>query len=307
MTGERIRLSVAQPGGRLDRLLAEYLPQSSRTRIQDWIRDGRVTVDGQPVRKPGQQLSGGESVLIAVPETRPSSLEPESIPLEVIFENHDVLVVNKPPGMVVHPAAGHSTGTLVHAALAHAPDLRGVGGEARPGVVHRLDKETSGLILLAKDDRTHQHLQRLFKERSIEKTYLALVDGHPPTPSGRVEAPIGRDPHQRKRMAVVPAVRGRDAVTRYRTAESFRDHALLEVRPETGRTHQIRVHLAFVGCPVVADRVYGKKKASLPVGRHLLHAWKLRLTLPGESEACEFEAPLPEDFLSALRLLRARG
>jgi 23S rRNA pseudouridine1911/1915/1917 synthase len=174
-------------------------------------------------------------------------------------------------------------------------------------VVHRLDKETSGVILLAKDDRTHQHLQLLFKERRIEKTYLALVDGHPATPSGRVEAPIGRDPHQRKRMAVVPAARGREAVSRYRVVESFREHALLEVRPETGRTHQIRVHLAFVGCPVVADRVYGKRKASLPAGRHLLHAWKVRLTLPGEAEAREFEAPLPEDFLSALRLLRARG
>jgi 23S rRNA pseudouridine1911/1915/1917 synthase len=307
VTGEQIHLSVSRPGGRLDRLLAESLPQSSRTRIQDWIRDGRVAVDGQAVRKPGQQLSGGENVLVEIPETRPSTLEPEPIPLEVIFENHDLLIVNKPPGMVVHPAAGHSSGTLVHAALSHAPDLRGVGGEARPGVVHRLDKDTSGLILLAKDDRTHQYLQRLFKDRRIEKTYLALVDGHPPTPSGRIEAPVGRDLHQRKRMAVVPAARGRSAVTQYRVTESFRDHTLLEVHPETGRTHQIRVHLAFVGCPVVADRVYGKKKASLWAGRQMLHAWRLRLTLPGEAEAREFEAPLPEDFVSALGLLRARG
>jgi len=307
VTGEQIHLSVPRPGGRLDRLLAESLPQSSRTRIQDWIRDGRVMVDGLAVRKPGQQLSGGENVLVEIPETRPSSLEPEPIPLDVVFESHDLLIVNKPPGMVVHPAAGHPSGTLVHAALSHAPDLRGVGGEARPGVVHRLDKDTSGLILLAKDDRTHQYLQRLFKDRGIEKTYLALVDGHPPTPSGRIEAPIGRDSHQRKRMAVVPAARGRNAVTQYRVVESFRDHALLEVHPETGRTHQIRVHLAFVGCPVVADRVYGKKKASIPVGRQMLHAWRLRLKLPGEGQAREFEAPLPGDFASALGLLRARG
>jgi 23S rRNA pseudouridine1911/1915/1917 synthase len=264
-------------------------------------------VDGQAVRKPAQQLSGGENILIEIPENRPSSLEPEPIPLEVIFENRDVLIVNKPPGMVVHPAAGHPSGTLVHAALSHAPDLRGVGGEARPGVVHRLDKDTSGLILLAKDDPTHQYLQRLFRDRGIEKTYLALVDGHPPTPSGRIEAPVGRDPHQRKRMAVVPAARGRSAVTQYRAVESFRDHTLMELHPETGRTHQIRVHLAFLGCPVVADRVYGMKKASIPVGRQMLHAWRLRLALPDETEAREFKAPLPEDFVSALARLRARG
>jgi 23S rRNA pseudouridine1911/1915/1917 synthase len=287
-------------------LLAECLPQSSRTRIQDWIRAGRVRVDGLAVRKPGQQLCGGENLLVEIPDVRPSSLEPEAIPLEIIFENQDLLLVNKPPGMVVHPAAGHSSGTLVHAALSHAPDLRGVGGEARPGVVHRLDKDTSGLILLAKDDLTHQYLQRLFRDRGIEKTYLALVDGHPPTPSGRIEAPVGRDPRQRKRMAVVPAARGRSAATHYRVVESFRDHTLLEVHPETGRTHQIRVHLAFVGCPVVADRVYGKKKASLPVGRQMLHASRLRLTLPGAAEAREFEAPLPEDFVSALGMARQR-
>ena len=307
MSAEQVRVSVPHPGGRLDRLLAELMPQLSRTRIQEWIRAGLVTVDGQAVTRPGRQLDGGENVLVAVPAIRPASLEAEPIPLDVIFENSDVLIVNKPSGMVVHPAAGHSTGTLVHAALAHAPDIRGVGGEARPGVVHRLDKETSGLILLAKHDLAHQHLQRLFKERKIEKTYLALVDGRAPTPTGRVEAPIGRDPRQRKRMAVVGKGKGRDAVTRYKTTELFRDHAFLQAQPETGRTHQIRVHLAFIGCPVVGDRVYGKKKATLPVSRQMLHAWKLRLVIPDEVDAREFEAPLPEDFILALELLRARG
>jgi 23S rRNA pseudouridine1911/1915/1917 synthase len=195
----------------------------------------------------------------------------------------------------------------VHAALAHAPDILGVGGEARPGVVHRLDKDTSGLILLAKHDRAHHHLERLFKERRIEKTYLAIVDGRPRTPTGRVEASIGRDMRQRKRMAVVAAGRGREAATRFRILESFLDHALLEVQPETGRTHQIRVHLAFIGCPIVGDRVYGRKKVSLPVSRQLLHAWKVGLVLPGEEEAREFEAPIPQDFARALDLLRARG
>ena len=307
MNGGRIRLSVAAPGGRLDRLLAEHIPDLSRTRIQDCIRTGLVKVNGRPVTRPGLRLAGGERLVIDIPDVRPASLEPEPIPLDVVFENSDVLIVNKAAGMVVHPAAGHVTGTLVQAALAHAPDIRGVGGEARPGVVHRLDKDTSGLILLAKHDRAHQHLQRLFKERQIEKTYLALVDGRPPTPSGRVEAPIGRDPRQRKRMAVVAAGKGREAGTQFRTLEAYADHALLDVRPETGRTHQIRVHLAFIGCPVVGDRVYGRRKPSLAVSRQMLHAWKARLILPGEDEAREFEAPIPEDFALALEQLRVRG
>jgi 23S rRNA pseudouridine1911/1915/1917 synthase len=195
----------------------------------------------------------------------------------------------------------------VHAVLAHAPDIRGVGGEARPGVVHRLDKETSGLILFAKHDLAHRYLQRLFKEREIQKTYLAIVDGRPATATGRVEAAVGRDPRERKRMAVVRPARGREAVTLFKTVETFADHSLLEAKPETGRTHQIRVHLAFLGCPVVGDRVYGRRKPTLPVARQMLHAWKAQLVLPGEKELREFEAPAPPDFQMALRDLRARG
>jgi 23S rRNA pseudouridine1911/1915/1917 synthase len=207
--------------------------------------------------------------------------------------------------MVVHPAAGHSRGTLVHAALAHAPSMAGIGGEGRPGVVHRLDRDTSGLILLAKNDLTHRWLQEQFRRRQVSKVYLALVDGRPPTPTGRIEAPIGRDASQRKQMAVVAPQKGRDAVSEYRTLESFARHTLLEVHPITGRTHQIRLHLAFLGCPVAGDTVYGLHKPTLPLKRHFLHAARLSICLPGESQPRTFEAPLPielERVLEGLRL-----
>jgi 23S rRNA pseudouridine1911/1915/1917 synthase len=206
--------------------------------------------------------------------------------------------------MVVHPAAGHATGTLVHAALAHAPEMEGVGGEVRPGVVHRLDKNTSGLILLAKNDLSHRWLQDQFRLRKTNKTYLALVDGRPPTPHGRIEAPIGRDPSQRKQMAIVSASKGRDAVSEYRTLESFDEHTLLEVHPITGRTHQIRLHAAFVGCPVVGDTVYGRRKPTLPLKRHFLHAARLEIRLRNEKKPHTFEAPLPDELERILEQLR---
>jgi 23S rRNA pseudouridine1911/1915/1917 synthase len=305
VTVRRERIRVPPPGGRLDHVLVERLPGLSRSRLQALIRDGALTVDDRPITKPGHRLEGGELLQLSIPRSSPSAIEPESIPLDVIFESDDVLIVNKPAGMVVHPAVGHARGTLVHAALGHAPDMVGVGGETRPGVVHRLDKDTSGLILLAKHDAAHHALQRHFKDRTVDKTYLALVDGHPPTPSGRIEAPIGRDARHRQRMAVTAPGKGRAAVTSYDTREAFPQHALLEVRPLTGRTHQIRVHLAFLGCPVVGDPVYGRRKPTVPVGRQMLHAWRLRLCLPGEAEARQFEARLPADFLAALAGLRA--
>lgn len=304
MSARPFAFTVAAPGGRLDRLLADQLPDISRTRVQELIRSGQVLVDGAPAERPGLRLAGGERVRGQLPPPVASALTPEAIALDVVFENGDVLIVNKPAGMVVHPAAGHAHGTLVHAALAHAPDLRGVGGELRPGVIHRLDKDTSGLILLAKHDQAHQFLQAQFKARSVEKVYLALVEGHPPTPQGRVEAPIGRDPRQRQRMAVVPAGRGREAETTFRVLESFGEHALVEVRPHTGRTHQIRLHLAFLGCPVLGDRVYGRRRASLRVERQMLHAWRLRVLLPGEQAPRALEAPAPPDFEAALAALR---
>jgi 23S rRNA pseudouridine1911/1915/1917 synthase len=300
------RFSVPSTGGRLDHVLVDQLQDYSRSRVQKWIRQGDVRVNDVIVTKTGYALEGGEVVQVLIPAISDSNLTPEAIPLDVIFENEDLLVINKPPGMVVHPSAGHDSGTLVHAVLAHAPDLEGVGGERRPGVVHRLDKDTSGVILFAKNDVTHQFLQRQFKARSVEKTYLALVDGHPPTPSGRIEGAIGRDPKRRQKMAMVPETRGKQAFTTYHTLEKYADHTFLEVLLETGRTHQIRVHMAFLGCPVVGDRVYGRKKPSIEVNHQLLHAKELVIKITEGDEPTSFEAPLPTDFESALRLLREK-
>jgi 23S rRNA pseudouridine1911/1915/1917 synthase len=288
---------------RLDKFLVARLPEFSRSRLQSFIREGRVLVDDRPARKAGQMLEAGMRVLVNIPAAAPAELQPEAIPLDVLFENDDVLVVNKPTGMVVHPAAGHDSGTLVHAALAHAPEMEGVGGVQRPGVVHRLDKDTSGVIVLAKNDRAHQFLQAQFQDRAVEKVYLALVDGRPPTPVGRVEAAIGRDTTHRQRMRVVPEGRGRTAVSEYKTLKRYPAHTLLEVHPHTGRTHQIRVHMAFLGCPVTGDTVYGRRKPTLPLARHFLHAQRLTITLPGESAPRTFEAALPEELRRVLNEL----
>jgi 23S rRNA pseudouridine1911/1915/1917 synthase len=296
--------SLAQ---RLDKFLVDCLPDLSRSRIQNLIKDGFVQVDGAMPHKAGQMLEGRAIVQVTLPAPEPSDLIPEAIPLEIVFENDDLLVVNKPAGMVVHPAVGHRAGTLVHAALAHAPGMEGIGGEQRPGVVHRLDKNTSGLILLAKNDQTHRWLQDQFRLRKIEKTYLALVDGRPPTPNGRVEAPIGRDLQARKKMAVVPLEKGRPAVSEYHTIETFAAHTLLEVHPITGRTHQIRLHLAFLGCPVAGDTIYGKHHSSIPIERHFLHAMRLTVRLRHAQQPSTFEAPLPPELSTLLDELRGKA
>ena len=285
---------------RLDHFLVERLPEFSRSRLQGLIKDGFVTVDSVPAKKSGQLLEPGAQVVVRIPPPVPTGLVGEDIPLDIIFENNDLLVVNKPAGMVVHPAAGHETGTLVHAVLGYNPDLEGIGGEERPGVVHRLDKETSGLILLAKNERAHRWLQDQFRLRKVEKIYLALVDGAPPTPSGRVEAPIGRDPSHRKKMAIMPPGKGREAVSEYVTLEAFKEHTLLEFHPFTGRTHQIRLHCMFLGCPIVGDKVYGHRKQSIALDRHFLHASRLKIVLPGEKQARQFEASLPNELQKVL-------
>ncbi len=289
---------------RLDKVLVSHFPEFSRARLQGLIEDGFVLVENARAKKSGQMIEAGMEVEVHIPPPVPSGLIPEEIPLDVVFENDDLLVVNKPAGMVVHPAAGHASGTLVNAVLGYDPDIEGIGGEERPGLVHRLDKETSGLIVLAKNDQAHNWLQDQFRVRKVEKTYLALVDGKPPTPTGRVEAAIGRDPSHRKRMAIVPSGKGREAISEYKTAESFKGYTLLEFHPLTGRTHQIRLHCAFLKCPIVGDEIYGRKNPGLKLGRHFLHAYRLKIILPGEKQPRVFEAELPEELKNVLELLR---
>jgi 23S rRNA pseudouridine1911/1915/1917 synthase len=289
---------------RLDKYLVDQFPDFSRSRLQAFIRDGLVRINGTPVTKGGAKLEKGSEISIDIPPIAESTLVPEEIPLDIIFENSDLMIVNKQAGLVVHPASGHLTGTLVHAALNHAPGLEGVGGEQRPGVVHRLDKDTSGIILLAKNDKAHRFLQDQFRSRSVHKTYYALTDGHPPTPSGRVEAPIGRDPSHRKQMAIVPIKRGREAMTEYKVIEKFDQHALIAAYPHTGRTHQVRLHLAFLGCPIIGDRVYGYRKQNLIAERQMLHAYQIEFILPGETSPRIFQAPIPQDMNEVIQKLR---
>ena len=289
---------------RLDKFLVTCLPEFSRARLQGLIDEGFVTINNVRAKKSGQSIDPGAEIEVRIPPPVPSGLVGEDIPLDIIFENDDLLIVNKPAGMVVHPAAGHDSGNLVHAVLGYDPDLEGIGGEERPGLVHRLDKETSGLIVLAKNERAHRWLQDQFRLRTVEKTYLALVDGMPPTPTGRVEASIGRDPSHRKKMAIVTAGKGREAVSEYKTLEAFKNHTLLEFHPHTGRTHQIRLHCQFLGCPIVGDSIYGRKNPTVDLDRHFLHAYRLKIVLPGEKEPRVFTAALPEELEGVLTDLR---
>ena len=300
-----LRYEKAEPA-RLDKFLAESLPAYSRSLLQELIAAGKVLVDGGVCLKAALKLAAGQNVSVELPAQEENGILAENLPLDIIYQDANTIVINKPAGIIVHPGAGHPTGTLVNAALFRWPELREVGEAQRPGVVHRLDKETSGVLVLARTQSAYEWLVRQFKSRKTEKYYLALTDGHPPTPTGRIEAAVGRDPKFRQRMAVVYEGKGRKAVSEYHTVQNFRNHALLEVRPLTGRTHQIRVHLAYLGCPVVGDRVYGHRKASLPLGRFFLHAARLRIILPGEKTATEFQAVLPEDLTLALNTLSSQ-
>lgn len=289
---------------RLDKFLVTCIPEYSRSRIQKLINSGSVRLDGVVIEKNGYKLDSKVVIKITIPPIAPSKLIPEKIPLTIIYEDENILVVDKPAGMVVHPSAGHQSGTLVHAVLGHVPDIEGVGGEHRPGVVHRLDKDTSGVILMAKNDKALHYFGKQFSKRQVKKTYLALVDGKPPTPEGRVEAPIGRDPTHRQRMAVVQRNKGRDAVTEYSTKHTYAAHSLLSLHPITGRTHQIRVHLAFLDTPVVADTTYGRRTPTISLERQFLHAAQLKVKLLDQSEFTSFESPLPKDLKNTLAKLR---
>lgn len=283
---------------RLDKALAENLPDVSRSRLQRLIAEGRVTVDGASARQ-SSRLRAGQRVVVVIPEPAPGQLLPQDIPLSVVYQDNDILVVDKPAGLTVHPAPGHPDRTLVNALLALCPDLQGIGGTLRPGIVHRLDKDTSGLMVVAKNEKAHATLSKQLKERQFTKVYLALAQGRVSPAEAVIEAPIERDPRYRKRMAVVPG--GREAATRYRALKYYRDSTLVEARPTTGRTHQIRVHFASIGHPLVGDSTYGKPHPLLR--RHFLHASTLGFRLPSSGEYVEFSSALPQElqeFLAAL-------
>ena len=291
---------VVEVGGeRLDRFLAGSRPELSRSRVQRLVSDGLVTVDGLAA-KSSLKLNARQHVTVTVPDPEPSALEPQAIPLEVVYDDPDLIVVSKPAGLTVHPAPGHPDRTLVNAVLALAPEVADAGDVLRPGVVHRLDKDTSGLIVVAKNEQAHADLSRQFKERSVSKGYTALVQGAPEPAAAVIDAPIGRHPVHRKRMAVVSS--GRSALTRYTTVERLRGFTLLDVRPSTGRTHQIRVHLASIGHPVAGDAVYGRRETGL--ARQFLHADLLGFRLPSSGEEIELKADLPEDLERFLQSLR---
>jgi 23S rRNA pseudouridine1911/1915/1917 synthase len=292
-------LVADRAGERLDVFVARRLPGLTRSRVRRLIDEGLVSVDGRLPGKAGVKLEAGQRVQVTLPPPEPTKLEPEPIPLRIVYEDGDLLVVDKPAGLPVHPSPGHSRHTLVNAVLAHCPDLSGIGGEGRPGIVHRLDKDTSGLVIVAKHDDAHLSLARQLKERRVEKAYLALVEGRIEPPEGVIEAPIGRHPRHRKRMAVVEG--GRDARTRYRLLREVDGRSLVEVRPETGRTHQIRVHFAAIGHPVVGDPVYGRRRSAPPgLRRQFLHAQRLAFRHPRTGDRLELEAPLAEDLQEAL-------
>jgi len=286
-----VEFIATEVGERLDKALAARFDTLSRSQIQTLIRDGQVLVNEQVI-KASYRLADGDAVSIALPEdTADHEPSPEAIPLDIVYEDDQVAVVSKPAGMVVHPAFGHSSGTLVNAVLARWPEIASFSEPSRAGIVHRLDKDTSGVLIVAKTHAALESLRAQFKGREVRKRYLALVDGAPETPEGVINAPIGRDPAQRKRMAVRHD--GREAITEFRVVEHYADYSLVEVYPKTGRTHQIRVHLAFIGHPVAGDTVYGRRKQAIRLKRHFLHAAAITFTRPGSSEAITAEAPLP--------------
>lgn len=304
-TASILTVSTGESGVRLDVWLARRQPELSRARIQALIQERHITLNGQPV-KGHRHTRAGDVVRVAIPPPAEIALRPESIPLEILYEDSDLVVVNKPAGLVVHPAAGHPAGTLVNALLHHCPDLIGIGGERRPGIVHRLDKDTSGALVAAKNEKSMAGLVAQFKAHQVEKQYLALVWGKPNPPAGSIETLIGRHNRDRKRMSANPR-RGRPALTHYETLEVFADSALLRIRIVTGRTHQIRVHMAHRGHPVVGDRQYGTRSPQglpAPAPRQMLHSEKLALTHPATGRRLSLTAPLPADLAALLAALR---
>jgi len=306
-----VRLEPAHAGWRLDRALAAAVPTLSRERLKALIRSGAVEAEGRPVRDPATKVRGQEALRVAVPGPRPAHNEPQDIPLTIMFEDEHLLVVDKPAGLVVHPAAGNFDGTLVNALLHHCGgSLSGIGGVARPGIVHRIDKDTSGLLVVAKTDVTHEGLAKQFAAHSIDRRYLAIVSGIPKSREGMVDAPLARSAANRKKIAIVEDGRGKRAVTHWKRLAVLNDAALMECRLETGRTHQVRVHMASLGHPLVGDPVYGRSGKThskllkeLGFGRQALHAAELGFTHPVTKHRLAFSSPMPPDMQELLSAL----
>ncbi|WP_020615559.1 RluA family pseudouridine synthase [Paenibacillus daejeonensis] len=292
-------------GERLDKLLTEALEEESvsRTQVQEWIRSGHVQVDGRTV-KPNYKVVPEDRISVTPPPTESTEIEPQDIALDVVYEDSDVIVINKPRGMVVHPAAGHPDGTLVNALMYHCKDLAGVGGELRPGIVHRIDKDTTGLLMAAKNDLAHHALADQLKAHTVTRKYIALVHGNLPHDHGTIDAPIGRDPQDRKLFKVTDRG-GKHAVTHFAVLERLGDYTVVELKLETGRTHQIRVHMKYIGYPLAGDPVYGRNKTIALPGQ-ALHAAVLGFKHPRSGEYLEFEASLPDDMRHELEGLRQR-
>lgn len=297
----RISVTLDLPGERIDRALSLLVPDLSRTQWQTLIKEGLVTLNGRSL-KASYIVAGHEVVEAILPHPVQTDLLPENIPLDIRYEDDDLLLINKPAGLVVHPGAGHFQGTLVNALLAYCPSVMNVGGERRPGIVHRLDKDTSGLILVAKNDRALRYVQDQFKRRTIHKIYLALVEGVIQPAAGLIDAPIGRDTQQRRKMRVYPvhSPLARPAQTQFESKTVYERYTLLTCRLLTGRTHQIRVHLAYLGYPIVGDAIYGRRKQTLLPSRHFLHAAELSFKRPFDGQELTFKAELPPDLQTLL-------
>lgn len=292
---------------RLDRYLSQHLPDLSRSRIQQLIEQGNVQVNGKVCTSKKATVKLGDRISLEIPDAQPLDLQPEDIPLDILYEDDSLLILNKPAGLVVHPAPGHPEGTLVNALLAHCPNLPGIGGVQRPGIVHRLDKDTTGAIAIAKTDQAQQHLQAQLKAKTARREYLGVVYGVPASDTGTIDLAIGRHPVDRKKMAVVPIETGRSAVTHWRVQERLGNYTLMHFQLETGRTHQIRVHSAHIGHPVVGDPVYGSgRSVGVNLPGQALHAWRLRLQHPVTEEWIEVTAPPPAAFMKLLEVLRRR-
>ena len=300
---EKLQIEVTEGGERIDKFLSREMPDFSRSYIQKLIKEGKVCSGGEPVRS-SYKVREGEEIQVFLPEAREPEILPENIPLDILYEDEDILVVNKPKGMVVHPAAGHYSGTLVNALLYHCRDsLSGINGVLRPGIVHRIDMDTTGSLLVCKNDRAHRILAEQLKEHSIKRVYHAIVHGVIREEEGTVDIPIGRHPVDRKKMSI-RTKNGRRAVTHYRVLERFQNYTYISCRLETGRTHQIRVHMAHIGHPLLGDRVYGTQKCPFSLEGQTLHAKTLGIVHPSTGGYMEFDAPLPEYFEKLLTKLR---